>query len=431
MKNIRICLFGNTCNNNFALLRYLDRVGLHADLALYSDEGLQDKNPNHNPELDTHDISQYIDRIHRLDIPHRPLSLLLLSPNFNSKCLRFKHFVDRYDICIGSGITPSLFKLIGRKLDIFYSHATGVEWLEEPEHLSKSNSRNLIGWLYRSLTLYQKSALKNNVRKHYVFQQYDKDVLSRHGIQSSLLNIPTYYPFENLASKSLAALVDEYCLPKQLFDSDKFHLFAFMRQHWVNEYPHTPSSEWALVSKRNDVLIKAFHAFLHQYEHRDSFLYLTAWGKDVSASHQLIAELQIESNVVWLPFLPRKVVVLLLQQVADCAVGQLTCTTGNLWGSTTWECIAHNIPCIQSVSLSPLHFEAIYGYPLPPLLFPCHTELEIATCLKTIAETLPISEEVHHKSSTWYELYKGTGPALTLKSDILEIYTKKSSNCPF
>jgi len=166
-----------------------------------------------------------------------------------------------------------------------------TEQLEEPEHLNKCNSRNHIAWLYKSLTLYQKSALKNNVRKRYVFQQYDKYVLTRHGIPSRLLNIPTYYPFENYASRSLAELVDEYLLPKQILDPRKLHLFAFMRQHWVNEYPNTPSSEWALVSKRNDVLIRAFHAFLYQSVRKDSFLYLTAWGKDVTASQQLIAEL--------------------------------------------------------------------------------------------------------------------------------------------
>ena len=66
----KIALLGNTCNNNFAIMRYFRALGVDANLLLYSDEGFPDSNPIHNPEWDTWYISSWSPFIHRLPIPN-------------------------------------------------------------------------------------------------------------------------------------------------------------------------------------------------------------------------------------------------------------------------------------------------------------------------------------------------------------------------
>ncbi len=56
---IRIALIGNTCNNNFSLMRYFRDLGHDAHLFLYSNEGLINENPIHNPEWDTWEIIKW------------------------------------------------------------------------------------------------------------------------------------------------------------------------------------------------------------------------------------------------------------------------------------------------------------------------------------------------------------------------------------
>ena len=75
-KKLKVLLLGNTCNNNFSFLRYLKDLGIEAQLALYSDEGLPNSNPIHNPEWDTFHYSKYTSSVIRLDIPHSLYSIV-------------------------------------------------------------------------------------------------------------------------------------------------------------------------------------------------------------------------------------------------------------------------------------------------------------------------------------------------------------------
>ena len=55
---MKVALIGNTCNNNFAFLRYLIDLGIDAHLFLYNNEGKNDSNPIHSPSWDTFSINK-------------------------------------------------------------------------------------------------------------------------------------------------------------------------------------------------------------------------------------------------------------------------------------------------------------------------------------------------------------------------------------
>ena len=73
---MRVALIGNTCNNNFALLRYLLDLGIDTHLFLYSNEGKEDSNPIHSPSWDSFSADQFQNHISYLDIPNGLISVI-------------------------------------------------------------------------------------------------------------------------------------------------------------------------------------------------------------------------------------------------------------------------------------------------------------------------------------------------------------------
>jgi hypothetical protein len=84
-KNMKIALLGNTCQNNFSLMRYMRNNGVDAHLFLFSNEGsyggkvfqnvdgvgyIASNNPQYNPEWDTWEIEKWQNYIHRLPVPN-------------------------------------------------------------------------------------------------------------------------------------------------------------------------------------------------------------------------------------------------------------------------------------------------------------------------------------------------------------------------
>ena len=65
---MRVALLGNTCNNNFALMRYLRDLGVDAHLLLYSNEGIEGNNIHYSPEYDTFHFNKWKVYIHRLPV---------------------------------------------------------------------------------------------------------------------------------------------------------------------------------------------------------------------------------------------------------------------------------------------------------------------------------------------------------------------------
>ena len=99
---MKIALLGNTCNNNFAFLRYLLDLNIDAHLFLYSNEGKDDSNPIHSPFWDSFSSYQLSDHISYLDIPNGLISVIgrpdRLIPPLNLSS--FSKTISEYDICV-------------------------------------------------------------------------------------------------------------------------------------------------------------------------------------------------------------------------------------------------------------------------------------------------------------------------------------------
>ncbi len=96
-------------------------------------------------------------------------------------------------------------------------------------------------------------------------------------------------------------------------------------------------------------------------------LLLIEYGPDVSETKELIARLKLSGNVVWLPKLDRRDIMLLLNRVS-VGVGEFIDLPKTLWGGTGWEVLAAGKPLLQGFQYADHEFEDLYGYPPPRML---------------------------------------------------------------
>ena len=70
----RVALVGNMNNNNFALLRYLIKRGIEAELLLLANDGKSDYNSHFTPENDSWDCENWYKYFKYTRIYEHPLS---------------------------------------------------------------------------------------------------------------------------------------------------------------------------------------------------------------------------------------------------------------------------------------------------------------------------------------------------------------------
>jgi len=386
---MKIALIGNTCNNNFALLRYLRDLGHEADLYLYSNEGFSDNNPIHNPEWDTWNFKNWERYIYRLTIPNG-LESIIGAPNkfkLPPRLDLIKKLFSKYEFCIGSGITPSVFWRMGRRLDIFYPYSTGIEWVNESENSIKLRKLNY-EWPFRYF-VYNTQILGIKKSKHVIIssQGITSETLKNKNINYKTLHVPQYYnndvvpeyPPTDYLSKIISKI-----------ECSEFNVFSFMRQLWIFRPNKYSLKTWDTLNKRNNWLINGFRNFLNNSMVNNAYLFLSNWGPDVSESIELVKRLKLENFVVWMPLLPRREISYLLTRTADLGVGEFVCSSGEPWGSTGWECLATGTPFLESVNYTADEFYKKFGYNLPPFMLNVQkaedVEAHMINCYKNKAE---------------------------------------------
>ena len=102
---------------------------------------------------------------------------------------------------------------------------------------------------------------------------------------------------------------------RELREKNDILILQHTRQFWKKS-----RDKWNL--KGNDVLIKGYGEFLQMNPSVKSNLILFEYGIHVDASKNLIKELGIENHVTWLPKMPRKYLVSVIQ-ISDLVVGEL------------------------------------------------------------------------------------------------------------
>ena len=153
-------------------------------------------------------------------------------------------------------------------------------------------------------------------------------------------------------------------------------VFCFSRQNWRE--------------KGQDKLIRAFTRFLKQ--NKDSLLVFVEWGQDLARSKDLIAQMDIQEHVKWVPLMSKPS---LVEWVNRSTVVADQFNLGSS-GTAGFEAMACAKPLI--IYLSNPHFNRLYDE-LPPILN-ARTEDEILHALDVCTDR-KARDDLGRKSRLW------------------------------
>lgn len=421
---MRVAIIGNMNNNGFSLLRYFRDLGIDAHLLLYANDG-EGSLSHFIPENDTWYIEKWQPYIHQTPIVNSIFTGLpntyelvkkmvftywffkKIGPN-NKYTMNRSEFIKSlkgYDKYIGSGIAPALFNNIGRRLDIFYPYSTGVEYLGALELTTSLPSKSkLVQFFIEKARSNQRIGILHS--KDVINAEYGQTskILRDIGCDFIPYTIPMVYLEEmhkpDQYSNKLKEVLDN--IGKSPF------FFSATRQYWVNDKEFS-KTDWKIHSKNNDWLIKSFKKLKNVRPKSEILLVLVEYGKDVNASKDLCIQLGIEEDVIWVPKMARKELMVLTGK-SRAVVGEFKEVDEMMWGGTGWEALACSKPLIHSYRFSENRFEEIYGIPEPPIL-KVTNENDTFNHLLIITDNPKNSKKIGYLSRKWFNEYNGVGMA--------------------
>lgn len=394
--NIKIALIGNMNNNHFGIKRYLEGEGFQCDLYLF------DNLPEHFlPINDTWEIDKHQGSIKKLNrgIPFFDFFKKKIDVDFK-----------KYDICIGTGLTPYYFYRFGLKLDIFIPY--GSDLYELP--FKKK-------WSFESLKSFAKSLHHN----FFIYKYQKEGILATSNIftinhikiiQDALLKLnrttlPLSTPMVFIEKPPSSIDFSSYLDLKKMNSFD-FKIISHSRQLWGDSR--------GLDSKGNDKLIKGFSLFAKN--NKKACLVLFEYGPSLEKSKQLINDLNISDKVIWVKKMPRKLIYSLLNEFADMGADQFD--TG-YFGSTTYELMAHGLPVLNYLNSTAEEFEKNIKRPLPPLLNVNSFE-EICDAMHKVFSNDEFRSRLGKQARDYFEKHLGRGAAEVYIKHILKIYEIKN-----
>lgn len=420
---MKIALLGNMNNNNFALLRYLRDLGAEAHLLPMSDDGVGPVAHFH-PKCDTWQLSKWEPYIHQLDIPNRYISMLgnqipwrelfwikyqlarakgksaeIYSPPIDFP--RLKAGLTEYDKLVGSGVMPSILASIGRRLDVFYPYATGIEWVNDIDFQSELRSKSLIRRI--AARAVRKNQIRGIRRARHVAANnvgYTSVVFDEIGITPSYLQLPMVYR-ESCIGTMPETLVS---ILERIANYD-LKIISHVRHQWVRK-AHFGEAEWDFqYSKHNDWTIRGYAAFRRRNPSRKSILILSDYGVDAEQSQSLCADLGISDDVMWIPRMPR---IEIMEVIAACdfGLGEFFRIPKMLWGGTALEFLACGKPLIHGFNFSKEEYRSIYGHPPPPMCV-VDSEMAVAESIERLADDGQMRSELGRLSEEWFSNYNG------------------------
>lgn len=373
-----IALIGNMNNVNFALLRYFIELGYEAELFTYSNEI-----DHFLPQLDTTNWHRWQRYVHPLGVSNGGRDALF-GP---------LHDVERklanFDICLGNGISPVLFKRMNRVLDVFVPYGEGCEFVSEFTFRVSRPLSTLYSWVRRRAMI---KSLRSNVRTIITHSSPPSAIAYRGlGKKMKLLPLLTKYDPETICETSLTEAAREAI---DRMESASLAVFSQAQHRWKTMLDGYLFG----VGKRNHWLIEGFAHYVQCSGDTRAVLCLLEYGPDVEASKELIGELGISAWVVWLPMMSR-LDLLAVARHADVGVDAFH---GSLWGGTGWELISLGVPLIHFLA-DPTAIEW-EGIPLPPF-FNVESPGAIAQVLLT--HNRQSFAEFGLRTRQWHETYQG------------------------
>lgn len=412
---MKIAILGNMNNNGFALMRYFRDLGAEADLLLYANDGRGGLS-HFAVEADSWELERWSGYIHRTKLLNAPISALdfpfgqmlglrSLVAGAGSQRPVTRRAIRRelagYDAYIVSGIGPALLWRAGIRADIFFPYSVGVEFLKTKEFTSKITGMRRL--FYPRVVRAQTAGIR--AARHVVNAElgFTAEVLAELGVENTPLAMPMVYP------EKMPDQVENPELREVLEDiaSQEFSVLHHLRLYWQN--PGYDAETWAIDCKHNDWSIRAFARLVNTYPDRRIRLYILEYGPDVAATRALIAELGITAAVRWIPVSPRRELFLILSRVSAC-FGEYLSPARTLWGGVGWEALAQGTPLIHGFRFTEGEFDAIYGYPEPPLV-KANTSEEVASQLEELFTNPGARRALSAAATEWFHQHNGRAMA--------------------
>jgi hypothetical protein len=400
---MKVAFLGNMNNNAFSMMRYFHDLGVDAHLLLYTNDGAGSLS-HFGPEADTWEVEKWRPYIHQTAITNGYAALL---PHPGGRTLPptrryLNQLFSDYDRIVGCGIAPALLNRIGRQIDIFYPYGTGVEFVGSMPDRRALRSRS---YYRRALTRYVKrKQVQGLARARHCFNaemSLTKQTFDEIGVPFEPLAIPMVYNREQGSALNASAITSEALVR---IASSNFSILSHSRLMWVYDCQYSPEV-WDKRSKHNDWLLTGFSQFLKVTNETSPLLVLFEYGPDIVQTKALCDDLGISEHVLWLPKLPRKEILLLLNHV-DVGVGEFSTDRRTIWGGTGWEVLASGKPLLQSLNFTEGEYVENFGHPPPPILHVDSSDT-IREHLCHASEAPSELQRVGDQSKKWFNEHNG------------------------
>jgi len=396
----RVACIGNMNNNYFALMRYLRVLGVDAYLLMFRNE--------HDiflPENDTWEIDKWQPYIKTLDLYNNIYYWA------KEKRARIREEFSGYDFYIGCGLAPAYFARAGMKLDIFTPYSYGIEFINDSDFDLKHPRDSLYK---RYARFYQEKGIKKAgvviTLQQYFFPDH-RNIFKRLKIHSVPSTIPMIYTLPEAGDSSPVEDLREYI---DIFREQDMIVISQSRQLWKNL---PPGIKGVMSDKKNDVLIEGFARYLKSTALKKPLLVLLGYGPDVENSKLLISRLGITGHVLWLPRMPRKNLMKVLEY-ADIGADQFA---SGFWGGTGREILSRGKPLLNYIKTSDGEYRRITGHDMPFVL-KARTPEEVCARLLDFERNRDDYVRAGKKNKEWFDKNCGIG--------IAEMYKRIIENGP-
>lgn len=399
---MRVAVIGNMNNNGFSLMRYFRDLGADAWLLAFSNP-----EPQFAPEFDTWHWSRWKPFFLPTPIPNSSEAIIGnvrgLKPPPSIRSVRA--VLKPYDRFVGCGIVPAVFERIGQKLDIFYPYSIGIEFYGDTLFRSRLKASPVRRLLHQRVRTLQAAGIRNS--RYCVNAELSLTQMSFAEIGKSFVQMP----IPMLYNREELPVVEP---PAKLRDalgrigSADLSLFSAARQIWAAN-PEISEAYWSSYTKNSDWLIRGLADFVKNRPDVKVLLTLVEYGRDVEASKRLAEELGIRAYVQWLPLLPRREIMLLLQ-ASHIGVGEFYTKPGLLWGGTGWETLAAGRPLLQAFNFTHAEFEAEFGHAPPPIL-DVKSPADVSRQLSSVLAMGDKGRSIGTAAASWFNEHAGMGLA--------------------
>jgi hypothetical protein len=389
---MKIACLGNMNNIISPTAQYLAELGHHVDLFLLHEF------EHFKPEADYDNVNEIKFNIKELKmdfgkVMDLPIDLL-------------KKELTGYDFYIGTDYAPAILARINICIDLFAW--AGTDLYEWPFYKSKfvipqlwENERILISNLQK-IGIKNAKAIPMSLNNDYILKIIDKT-----GFKGDIINPMPFLHYHNTKKYNLEGLdLDIKLKIDSLRKSSDILLVQQSRQWWDTAPSH--------VTKGNDVFLKGVYEFKKSNPQVRVGLMLFEYGQDVIQTKELLKELNLTENCLWIPLVLRKHLISIIS-IADIGVG--------LFGSESWYLYCSNAEIIAAnviyMGYRDDDFCKSKNIPLYPMLNANSVE-EIVRQLHFYNNNKPIIEEYKSESYEWLINYNEIDFLTNLKARMLD-----------